>query len=79
MKNITATKARDDLLLGVQQGNHKGAVNHPIPLQDPLKKDVHHGFALPIKISTAKKLPGARWAPLNTIDQWTTKPEGNMK
>lgn len=54
MTHTPDPKAREDLILGIQRGNHKGAVNQPKALQALLEKDVVHGFSLPVELSTAK-------------------------
>ena len=45
-------------------------------LQHLLKKDVTHGFALPVTTECAAKLDGASWSPLNIADQWTINEKG---
>ena len=77
MSEISNEDAHQDLLQGIRRGNHKGATNQPKVLESLITKDVHHAFALPITIDTATKIKGARWAPLNIIDQWTIDAKGN--
>ena len=59
MEYITYATAHEDLLLGLYWSNHKGAANQPKDLRSLVEKDAHHGFPLPIKLTTAKKLSGA--------------------
>ena len=67
---------REDLKLGLQRGNHKGAVNQDDDLQSLLNKDVTHAYALPISEDTATKIEGGAWAPLNIQNQWTINENG---
>ena len=62
--------------LGLERGNHKGALNQSKDLQALLHKDVIHGYALPIHKTTATKIMGGAWAPLNIQEQWSINERG---
>ena len=72
-----AALEREDLELGLQLGNHKGAVNQSQVLNTLVTKDVTHAFALPITEEAAKKIDGGVWAPLNITEQWTINEHGD--
>ena len=76
MDDIPDAEVHQGLTLGMQRGNHKGASNQPDVLTALLEKDIHQGFALPIRMKTAHKIKGARWSPLNIIEQWTIDAKG---
>ena len=68
---------REDLKLGLQRGNHKGAVSQAKDLTTLITKDVTHGYALPVTITAAEQVVGGAWAPLNIQEQWTINEEGD--
>ena len=67
---------REDLIIGLERGNHKGALNQPKELITLVHKDVTHGYALPINGDTATKINGGAWAPLNIQEQWSINEKG---
>jgi hypothetical protein len=55
-------------------GNHKGASSKPALLQELVKGNVIHGFALPLPLLKIRNIKGILFAPLNiqlqnTIDE----------
>ena len=62
--------------LGLARGNHKGALNHSKDLQALLQKDVIYGYALSIHKTTATKIIGDAWTPLNIQEQWSINERG---
>ena len=76
LDDMDESTAQEDVSLGLQRGNHKGALHQKRDLQSLLEKDLHHGYALPINEETAKKIVGGAWAPLNIQEQWSINEKG---
>ena len=73
-----ATKS-DELKTLVLRGNHKSAKDFPTEVGELLRKDVLHGFSIPLPIETVYQIPGAAVQPLGIAQQRTTDDEGNRK
>lgn len=58
-----------DVDAAITFGNHKGAVLRRDELIKLVSKDVLFGYALPLPLRIAKKLPGLLIAPMNIMDQ----------
>ena len=67
---------KEDMTLGLERGNHKGALNQPKELITLVQKDVTHGYALPVEKEAASKIEGGAWAPLNIQEQWSINEKG---
>ena len=50
------TLDKEDVKLGLERGNHKGAAKQPELLNTLVTKDVTHGFALPITMEAAANI-----------------------
>ena len=73
---IDESTEHEDITLGLQRGNHKGALNQKDDLHTLLHKDVTHGYALPITKDAAQQISGGAWAPLNIQEQWSINEKG---
>ena len=69
---------KSDLTTALTFGNHKGASSQPELLRQLIEKDITHGFALVIPLSTVKCIPGALLAPMNIMKQNTIDEFGNI-
>jgi hypothetical protein len=69
---------KDNLMVALTFGNHKGASSQPELLQKLVKKDVTHGFGLIILLSVVSSIPGALLAPVNIIKQNTIDKQGQL-
>ena len=67
-----------DLEEALEFGNHKGASEQPELLTELTVKDVDYGFALPLKRSTIKLIPGVCMAPVNISPQYTINEFGEI-
>ena len=76
LEAMTPEMEKEDLLLGIERGNHKGATSQRPTLDKLVSKDIEHGFAMPISLDTAKRIKDGRWAPLNIQEQWTIDEKG---
>ena len=56
IKPTEPSTEQEDLILGLQRGNHKGAISRKQDLDKLVTKDITHGFTLPISMSSAKKI-----------------------
>ena len=61
------------------RGNHKSAQAEQGRVGELLAKDVVHGYAIPLPISTVKLIPGAMVQPLGLVQQWSVGPDGERK
>ena len=76
LDKLDKTIEKEDLVLGLERGNHKGATLRRNDLDKLVDKDITHGFALPITMDSAKRIKNGRWAPLNIQEQWTIDETG---
>ena len=69
---------RLDLKAMVERGNHKSAQTpeHIEALKKAYKKEVQHGWLIPLKLSTLFKLKGAGVIPLGVQDQFSVDETG---
>ena len=59
-----STSKREDLILDLEIGNHKGAISRPEVLDNLIKKDIMYGFTLSI-LESEKQMKNGGCAPLN--------------
>ena len=52
---------KEDLVLGLERGNHKGATSIRKDLEKLVSKDITHGFALHITMDSAKLIKNHRF------------------
>jgi len=75
-QEITEEERREDLRLAMDYGNHKSATKEEAEVERLLKKEVEHGFALPIPKERLEDIPGAILQPMGAAKQSTLTPTG---
>ncbi len=68
---INESERQKDLEDALTFGNHKGALQKPIPLKKLIAKDVKYGSSLPVPLSSVRLIPGLVMAPMNIMGQNT--------
>ncbi|KAI2512067.1 hypothetical protein MHU86_2355 [Fragilaria crotonensis] len=75
-RELSPEEQRTEMLVILARGNHKSAQALPDQVSKLLDKDVVHGFAIPIPITTVVKIPNAGVQPLGLASQWTIDTSG---
>ena len=73
---ITKDKRSTELKAMIERGNHKSAKKRSEHVMKALKKDVTHGFSMPILPTTVKRIPGAMAQPLGMAEQLSLSESG---
>ncbi len=60
----------------IKFGNQKGTINNPVLLRELVKKDVKHGYCIPLPLWKAKLIPNLLFAPMNIQHQNTIDETG---
>ena len=58
-ERLTDSERMAKLKANIDQGNHKSATSKPAELKEKINRDVHYGFAVPIRTSVLTKILGA--------------------
>ena len=69
---------KKDLLEALSFGNHKGVTKHKKIFEKLIKKDIIHGYALPIPLNKVTEIENALMAPLNIAEQNTISELGEI-
>ncbi len=67
-----------DVNKAIKFGNHKGATNNPVLLQELVEKDVKYGYCIPLPLQKAKLIPNLLFAPMNIQHQNTINKMGKI-
>jgi hypothetical protein len=75
-RTLSPSEQRHEMLAILDRGNHKSAQDLPEHVSRLLDKDVVHGFAIPLPISTILQIPNAGVQPLGLASQWSIDASG---
>jgi hypothetical protein len=67
-----------DVNEAINVGNHKGATNNPIHLQELFERDVKYGYCIPLPLRKAKLIPDLLFTPINIQHQNTIDKTGKI-
>jgi hypothetical protein len=79
LEELANTQRLEELLVNLQQGNHKPAKDKSNQIAKLLKKDVNHGFAWVIPTHLVPLLPESVVQPLGLATQWILTDETHPK
>ena len=69
---------QQDLQAGMRRGNHPGSKVFQSELEKKLKKELDHGWMLPLPEETANLLHFAEYCPTSIVEQMTIDEEGTF-
>jgi hypothetical protein len=78
-EEISEKQRCDELAANVARGNHKSADASAEKVLKLLKKDVHHGFSLPVNPDLVFKLKGALVQPCGIVQQFALTASGERE
>ena len=78
LEDLNPQLKQQDLIEGIEFGNHKGVQNNEQLFLSMMKEEVEHGFQLVIPIEKVPELEGGLVAPMNIIKQNATSELGEI-
>ena len=78
MTELDHTTRQQDLRQGLTRGNHPGAKAFEKELERKFKKELNHGWMLPLPADAAHLLPFAEYCPTSIVEQITIDDEGTF-
>ena len=76
LTEVTDDERKEELQAQLDRGNHKSAIEESERISELLKKDVKHGFCLPLPVELVNKIKGAMVQPCGIVSQFTLTSSG---
>ncbi len=78
LEELNKNQQMADVDKAIKFGNHKGATNNPVPLQELVEKDVKCNYCIPLHLQKAKLISNLLFAPMNIRHQNTIDKMGKI-
>ena len=78
MVELESSLRKQDLGEGIRRGNHPGAKIFQKELEQKFRKEIDHGWMLPLPAAAAHSLPFAEYCPTSIVEQMTIDDEGTF-